>query len=702
MTKKFAIVLALFLIAVVCSAGCIDPETPVDPVVPADPIVPVDPVTPVEPELPVEEYAVMFMLNYDDAGAYTAETVKAGDTVSRPASPSRSGYTFTGWFTAADGGVAYDFTLAVNSDVMLYAQWSKKKSSGGGHSHDWDVVTEPATCGADGLKTSTCSKCGETKTEVLLATGEHSYTNIITSVTCTEDEVSSCSVCGASNPNPIQAKGHNPVENDDNGKLTAKCSVCGEEYKAKLVPNNGENPKYYLEVKDAIGDANAGYTLNLTADMTERVSLDKAVVISTHKHKVNLSYTNIDDIKILKDGCNINDVDVTQNDEAVSFIVTDSIYLEIPDKWDGTIDTSWYNEQDTEFTLTTAEQFAGLTELVDGGNTFEGKTIKLEKGMDLYKEDASGNPICFDPIGSYRNNNEFKGTFDGQGYTISNLNQNTWALDNGYYYEDLGMGLFGKLRDATIKNLNIDGAEISGESGMCGVVAAASYGESTFENIKVSNSNCADYQYYAGGIVGWASGTQKFIGCEVDSSNNIAAQWGDFNNCIGGVIGGAGSSADIIMKDCIVACRIDAYNDVTSAYEWYSYRNAGMLIGNTGNTKVVEGITYADAPQLTCENVTVVYDEWANYHYCEFGAMGYPYVRCEAGVSNAVYSNPRYGHPTDANGNEVVDDNHVHNDGEDHDLLIVFDQLYGGSSGDRYCTYGTATHDGVTVVYNNK
>ena len=702
MTKKFAIVLALFLIAVVCSAGCIDPETPVDPIVPVDPVVPVDPETPVEPELPVEEYSVMFMLNYDDAGAYTAETVKAGDTVSRPASPSRSGYTFTGWFTAADGGVAYDFTLAVNSDVMLYAQWSKKKSSGGGHSHDWDVVTEPATCGADGLKTSTCSKCGETKTEVLLATGEHSYTNIITSVTCTEDEVSSCSVCGASNPNPIQAKGHNPVENDDNGKLTAKCSVCGEEYKAKLVPNNGENPKYYLEVKDAIGDANAGYTLNLTADMTERVSLDKAVVISTHKHKVNLSYTNIDDIKILKDGCNINDVDVTQNDEAVSFIVTDSIYLEIPDKWDGTIDTSWYNEQDTEFTLTTAEQFAGLTELVDGGNTFEGKTIKLEKGMDLYKEDASGNPICFDPIGSYRNNNEFKGTFDGQGYTISNLNQNTWALDNGYYYEDLGMGLFGKLRDATIKNLNIDGAEISGESGMCGVVAAASYGESTFENIKVSNSNCADYQYYAGGIVGWASGTQKFIGCEVDSSNNIAAQWGDFNNCIGGVIGGAGSSADIIMKDCIVACRIDAYNDVTSAYEWYSYRNAGMLIGNTGNTKVVEGITYADAPQLTCENVTVVYDEWANYHYCEFGAMGYPYVRCEAGVSNAVYSNPRYGHPTDANGNEVVDDNHVHNDGEDHDLLIVFDQLYGGSSGDRYCTYGTATHDGVTVVYNNK
>ena len=39
---------------------------------------------------------------------------------------------------------------------------------------------------------------------------------------------------------------------------------------------------------------------------------------------------------------------------------------------------------------------------------------------------------------------------------------------------------------------------------------------------------------------------------------------------------------------------------------------------------------------------------------------------------------------------------------EKHNELIVFDQLYGGASGDRYCTYGTATHPGVTVIYNNK
>ena len=152
------------------------------------------------------------------------------------------------------------------------------------------------------------------------------------------------------------------------------------------------------------------------------------------------------------------------------------------------------------------------------------------------------------------------------------------------------------------------------------------------------------------------------------------------------------------MEDIVVACRIDAYNDVTSSYQWYAYRRAGMLIGNTGKTTTnANGTTIAAAPQLTCENVTVIYGEWADYHYCEFAGTSWPYVRVESGVSNSAYSNPRYGHPHDANGNEVVDDNHVHNDGEDHMIVCTFDQLYGGGQG----VYGEAAHEGVTVIYNN-
>ena len=127
-----------------------------------------------------------------------------------------------------------------------------------------------------------------------------------------------------------------------------------------------------------------------------------------------------------------------------------------------------------------------------------------------------------------------------------------------------------------------------------------------------------------------------------------------------------------------------------------------MLIGNTGHTETSEAVTNAAAPNVKCENVTVIYGEWANYHYCEFAGTGYPYVRVEAGTSVDAYSNVRYGHPTDANGNEVVDDNHVHNDGEAHMKLIAFDQIFGGDANARYCQYGIATHPGVTVVYNNK
>ena len=373
------------------------------------------------------------------------------------------------------------------------------------------------------------------------------------------------------------------------------------------------------------------------------------------------------------------------------------------DTWDGSVDTTWYNDTDTEFTLTTAEQLAGFAKLVDGGNTFTSKTVKLGKNLDLYAEDANGEPISFEPIGSYRKDTAFKGTFDGQGYTIANLSQNTWALNNGYYYGDLGLGLFGKVEDATIKNLVMDGASISGESAMCGTVAAAAYGDCTFENITVKNSQVNDYLYYAGGIVGWASGNHTYKNINVDASTTIGGQWGDFGNANGGIIGGIGSSAVILFEDCTIACRIDAVNDVVSAYQWYNYRNSGMLIGRVPQTITNGEVQTVKTPEnVTCKNVTVIYDDWANYTYCEFAGTGYPYVRVQAGVSVDAYSNVRYGHPTDANGNTVVDDNHVHNAGEAHHELIAFDQLFGGPADHRYCYYGISEFEGVTVNYNNK
>ena len=368
------------------------------------------------------------------------------------------------------------------------------------------------------------------------------------------------------------------------------------------------------------------------------------------------------------------------------------------DTWDGTADTSWYNDTDAEFNLTTAEALAGFGKLVDEGNTFYGKTVKLGADIDLYAEDANGNQISFNPIG-YGYNTVFKGTFDGQDHTVLNLYQNGWAL--GYDYSTEAGGLFASVVDATIKNVTVDNANIVMECIDMGVLVGYSYGNCTYENITISNSSIQNYNRYTGGVVGEVNGTQIFKNVDVDATTTVSTLWGSFDTSVGGIIGGKYGDAQLTFEDCDVACRIDAYNDVTAtpARQWYSYRRAGMLIGNSEESKTENGRTVATATYLTATNCTVTYGEWANYTYCEFNNMStsWPHCRVQAGGQSSAYTNARYGVAKDLNGNTVVDDNHVHADGEDHNLLLVFDQLFGGDVG----VYGGTTHDGVTVIYNN-
>ena len=353
----------------------------------------------------------------------------------------------------------------------------------------------------------------------------------------------------------------------------------------------------------------------------------------------------------------------------------------VPDSWDGTADTTWYNDTDTEFTLTTAEQFAGLAELVDGGNNFAGKTVKLGKSLDLYAVDANGDRVSFDPIG-YGYNVVFKGTFDGQNYTISNLYQNGWAL--GLDYSTEGGGLFASVVDATIKNLTIDKSEIVMECIDMGTLVGYSYGTCTYENITVSNSIIANYNRYTGGVIGEVNGTQTFKNVDVIDTT-VSALWGTYDAALGGIIGGKWGEANLTFEDCDVSAKLDAFNDACSNYQYYNYRLCGMLIGMS--QEVTNGA--ASAPYLTCKNCTVTYGDWANYTYCEFEANG-------QGSYNAPdewkFSRVQEGYATDG-----VDSNHTHDTDESHEELLVFDQLFGGDKGVK----GGTTHDGVTVIYNN-
>lgn len=78
---------------------------------------------------PITVYATwtanLYTVTFDpaDGGAVTTVAVEYGVAVAAPASPSRSGYTFTGWYSDPAATTAYDFALPVTGALSLFAGW---------------------------------------------------------------------------------------------------------------------------------------------------------------------------------------------------------------------------------------------------------------------------------------------------------------------------------------------------------------------------------------------------------------------------------------------------------------------------------------------------------------------------------------------------------------------------------------------------
>ena len=379
----------------------------------------------------------------------------------------------------------------------------------------------------------------------------------------------------------------------------------------------------------------------------------------------------------------------------------------VEDPWDGTIDTSWYNTTDTQFTITTEEQLAGLGAIVGGmaegiaQDEFKDKTIIL--GADLDLGGLVGRSWL--PIGYYFTDDKnadgtlgdyyctvysFEGIFDGNGKTISNIYQSTWSMkgdDPHYdlsvnqYYND-GMGIFGFVYNGTVKNLTVNGFESDGEFSTTGCVAAYTSGTSTFDNIKIVNSNPRAYNVPNGGVVGYAyasdgdTGTINFNNITIDPSNKISALWGSWDVGCGGILGRVNGSTTVNMTNCTVGAVIDVYNDVCGNYQYYQYRYAGMLIGTVGP----DGDPTTGPETVNFENVKVYIGNWADYYYCEFekNSLGsyttdYQFSRVER---NEINIDPATNLPYTSN---LSPCRHQHTQNEDKmGLYLPFNQLYTG------------------------
>ena len=103
-------------------------------------------------------------VTFDSNGgsAVKAQTVKNGAKASKPASPTKSGYTFKGWYSDKSLTKAYDFNSTVRSNLTLYAKWEKKATytvtfnSNGGSA----VKAQSVSSGARASKPANPTKAG--------------------------------------------------------------------------------------------------------------------------------------------------------------------------------------------------------------------------------------------------------------------------------------------------------------------------------------------------------------------------------------------------------------------------------------------------------------------------------------------------------------------------------------------------------------
>ena len=212
--------------------------------------------------------------------------------------------------------------------------------------------------------------------------------------------------------------------------------------------------------------------------------------------------------------------------------------------WNGTtVNTNWYNDSATEFTIYDSADLAGLAELVNAGNNFSGKTIKLGADIDLGGKEWT-------PIGT--DSKPFNGTFDGAkedngNYTISNLYINKGfsnTVANSY------VGLFGLTNSpAVIKNVDFENVDIQGGL-YVGTVVGYGFTGKEISNCHVSGKIEIDGWWYIGGI-GGNGYVNKVDGCSVTGEEGSYIKGND-GSYVGGIWGYRGEG-NMTIPNCSVA-----------------------------------------------------------------------------------------------------------------------------------------------------
>ena len=269
-----------------------------------------------------------------------------------------------------------------------------------------------------------------------------------------------------------------------------------------------------------------------------------------------------------------------------------------------------------------------LAKFVNGGNTLQGKSVKLTADIDLAGEEWT-------PIGN--STNTFNGTFDGQGHKISNL---VVTGNNSY------VGLFGFTTNGEIKNLVVENAKVSGRLGV-GVIAGSPY-TSKITNVAVTGHVEVNGMAYVGGVGGRnAYATWDGVTVNVDASSYVNANSVEdgvaYRTYVGGVCGfngeGGHSFKNIKSNINVTGSTID----VGGLFGIAHYSNKFENCSCSGNVEVtgaesaedaqemggIAGVWHnADGTEVHFDNCTFTGKLKANIEGVEFyynGLIGKPY-----------------------------------------------------------------------------
>ncbi len=197
---------------------------------------------------------------------------------------------------------------------------------------------------------------------------------------------------------------------------------------------------------------------------------------------------------------------------------------------------AWYDESGTEFTISTADELYELAELSKHYD-FKEQTIKL--GADITVNEGNAEDwLKLYPKRQWYPIQNFAGTFDGQGHTISGLcgDGTRYKIDKtGKEIVTVPTGMFANTQGkSVIKDLRVvNSLFVSDVDNGVGTITAQ--GSGTFEKI-YSSALLVTYKSHAGGIVGQlnATGNTTITNCWFDGEIRVEGNVGRF---IGGIVG---------------------------------------------------------------------------------------------------------------------------------------------------------------------